>query len=955
MVGSPSEGGLGVELAKVYVSSTIADLTEERRAVLDWLRLARHQAVDSYLPDSDTVRDSCLNDVAACDLYVLILGHRYGFVPTGGDPEGLSITQLEFRRAGQCGIPRVALLRTSVPDVRLSDLQDPAKARLVLGFRDEVALAVRAAEFSDLQGLIQGLSTGIQQELNKLDKRDERSAGPVAAGRVLRLAPRPPFLAGREELLTELEVRLTGADGAGPRLVALCGLGGAGKTSVAVEYAHRHLAEVGVCWQLPAEDPAVLAAGFGELAAQLGAADSGDPVAGVHGMLAGGAAPWLLVFDNAPDRASVAAFVPSAGPGRVLVTSRNQIWPPGQVLEVPVLDRQVAAEFLTARTGDGDRRAAVELAAELGGLPLALEQAGAYMQASGRTIAEYLGLFRARRAELLGKGDPAGYDKRVSTTWAVAFAALGEAGPAAGLLRLMACCAAEDIPLGLLLRPGMAAEDLDPVVGPVLVPLLTDDLARDEAVAGLRRFSLISARRGGLVSVHRLVQAITLAQLPPREVAAWRRAAAAVIEASLPGDPQDPGCWPVFAALLPHAQAALDPASYGMDQLARYLGASGSYGAALTVQRQVLHATEETRGAEHPDTLTARDHLATWTGEAGDEAGARDQLAALVPVRERVSGAEHPATLTARGNLARWTGEAGDAVAARDQLAALVPVRERVSGAEHSETLTARGNLAYWTGEAGDPAGARDQLAALLPVRERILGAEHPETLTDRANLARWTGEAGDPAGARNQLAALVSVRERVLGARHPRTLTARRNLARWTGEARNAVAARDQYAALLPVVDRVLGPEHPDTLAVCAGLARWTGQAGDAVAARDQYAALLPVVERISGPEHPDTLAVRASLAHWTGQAGDTAAARDQYAALLPMRERVLGPEQQDTLTTRANLARLTGQAGDAVAARDQYAALLPVVERVLGPEHPDTLAARANLARWTGRAGGA
>ena len=79
MVGSRSEGGLGVELAKV--SSTIADLTEERRVLLDWLRLARHQAVDSYLPDSDTVRDSCLDDVATCDLYVLILGHRYGFQP----------------------------------------------------------------------------------------------------------------------------------------------------------------------------------------------------------------------------------------------------------------------------------------------------------------------------------------------------------------------------------------------------------------------------------------------------------------------------------------------------------------------------------------------------------------------------------------------------------------------------------------------------------------------------------------------------------------------------------------------------------------------------------------------------------------------------------------------------------------------------------------------------------
>ena len=144
-------------------------------------------------------------------------------------------------------------------------------------------------------------------------------------------------------------------------MVALCGLGGAGKTSVAVEYAHRHLAEVGVAWQFPAEDPAVLAAGFGELAAQLGArdlADTRDPVASVHAVLAGYPAGWLLVFDNAPDQASVAAFLPPAGPGRVLITSQNPHWPPGQALEVPVLDTEVAAEFLVTRTGDPDRQAA---------------------------------------------------------------------------------------------------------------------------------------------------------------------------------------------------------------------------------------------------------------------------------------------------------------------------------------------------------------------------------------------------------------------------------------------------------------------------------------------------------------------------------------------------------------------------------------------------------------------
>jgi hypothetical protein len=161
-------------MAKVYVSSTVADLKQERRAVMDWLVAAGHLPVHSYLPNSDTVRDSCLEDVDSCDLYVLIVGHRYGFQPAQDNPESLSITHLEFRRAGQSGIPRIALLRTSIPDVSLSDLENPQRIALVSTFRKEVGRRVRPAEFGDLQGLIQGLSTGIQAELDKLGKRDER-------------------------------------------------------------------------------------------------------------------------------------------------------------------------------------------------------------------------------------------------------------------------------------------------------------------------------------------------------------------------------------------------------------------------------------------------------------------------------------------------------------------------------------------------------------------------------------------------------------------------------------------------------------------------------------------------------------------------------------------------------------------------------------------------------------
>ena len=778
----------------------------------------------------------------------------------------------------------------------------------------------------------------------------------------MRLTPRPVFLAGREDLLGELDAHLTADDGSSPRLVALCGLGGAGKTSVAVEYAHRHLAELGVVWQFAAEEPAALAAGFGDLARELGVRDlleAGDPVAAVHGALAARPEGWLLVFDNVTGQAAIRDVLPPAGDGRVIITSRNALWPPDLILDVPVLDVKTAAGFLVSRTGQaGEENAARELAVELGGLPLALEQAAAYMQASGRSIGEYLKVFRQRSPDLMGRGEVAGYgNQQVTTTWALAFDQIQRNAPgAAGLLRLLACCAPDAVPLRLLLQPRPALSGaFGPEVAPLLEPLLADPLAVDDAVTVLRRFSLISAPQDGAVSVHRLVQAVTVASLPEQTAGGWRQGAAALIEAALPADPQLPATWPVFAALVPHAQAALTVHSGGMGQLASYLGYSGNHTAACDLFRQILADRAQALGPEHPDTLTARAELAHWTGEGWDAAGARDQLAALLPVRERVSGADHPDTLLVRSNLAYWTGAAGDAAGARNQCAALLPVIERVLGAEHPDTLTLRVSLAYWTGAAGDAAGARDQCAALLPVRERVSGADHPDTLLVRSNLAFLTGGAGDAAGARDQYAALLPVYERMLGAEHPETLDIRTSLAYWTGVAGDVVGARDQFAALPPVYERALGAEHPATLAARARIADWTGLAGDAAGARDQYAALLPVRERVFGAEHPDTLTYRVNFAAWAGAAGDAAGARDQFAALLPVYERVFGAEHPDTLLTRANLARWTGAAGDAAGARDQFATLVLVKERMSGTDHRDTLTTRAELAYWTGEAGDA
>jgi Tetratricopeptide repeat len=387
---------------------------------------------------------------------------------------------------------------------------------------------------------------------------------------------------------------------------------------------------------------------------------------------------------------------------------------------VLVLGIEVAAGFLVDRTGDPDRQAAVDLAGMLDGLPLALEQAAAYTQAIGGTLSGYLALFRQRRVELLARGEPTGYSKTVASTWALVFDRLRQTAPVAvGLLRLLAFCAPEAIPLRLLLQP---RPELAGRLGEEVAPLLEDPLVSGDAIAALRRYSLISPSADGSVSMHRLVQAVTADQMPSGLREAWRAAAAALIEAAIPANAGLPETWLISGALLPHAQAALADDSIGMARMANYLGFSGSYAAARDLQRKVVKARERSRGPEHSQTLDARGDLAAWTGEAGDASAARDQFAALLPVSERVSGPEHPNTLAARAGLAAWTGEAGDAAAARDQYAALLPVLERVQGPEHPRTLDTRASLAHWTGQAGDAAGARDQFAALLPVRERSLG-----------------------------------------------------------------------------------------------------------------------------------------------------------------------------------------------------------------------------------------
>ncbi|NAS20089.1 tetratricopeptide repeat protein [Herbidospora sp. NEAU-GS84] len=741
------------------------------------------------------------------------------------------------------------------------------------------------------------------------------SGPPPGVGGLVGL-PRLPAVvfAGRQDALERVHAALAdqGSDAAGAVITqtAVHGLGGIGKSELALQYAAAHRAAYRLVWWIDADSRAQIQTGLAALTRAL--------CAGTHSVAAFQATTeeaaawamswlslrtgWLLIFDNVEQVDDLQPYLSRLNGGSVLITSRRDIgWSTfGCIpIDLDVLDSTAATAVLVALIGlaspsPSEMAELAALAEEVGFLPLALGQSAAYIaRTPGMTVPAYRHLLHTAPARAHA-ASPAGQQGQavVAQVWTLTRRRIADLDPLAPhLLALLACYAPDQLPITVLHR----------------LPD-TDELQIGQALGLLASYSMITiSKERDALSVHRLVQAVTLAELPEEERQAVLGQAADLLTAALPQDQEAIGSWPIYRRLLAHARAALPPRSEAMDQMIAYLNASGDYTTVKILQHQRYQAQLDHHGPEHPDTLLAQASLAYYTRQAGDAAAARDQLAALLPIHERVLGAEHPETLTNRANLAYLLGSEGDAAGARDQYAALLPIRERVQGAEHPATLTTRANLARWTGQAGDPAGARDQYAALLPIRERVSGAEHPATLISLHNLASWSGEAGDPAGARDQYAALLPIRERVSGAEHPTTLDTQHNLAHWSGVAGDAAGARDQLAVLLPIRVRVQGVEHPSTLDTLHELARWSGEAGDPAGARDQLAVLLPIRERVQGAEHSRTLAARHELARWSGRAGDPAGARDQYAALVPIRERVLGAEHPDTLSARHELAYWT------------------------------------------------
>jgi hypothetical protein len=618
-----------------------------------------------------------------------------------------------------------------------------------------------------------------------------------ASASISNLPPHNPKFTGRTDQLHALRQHLT-ASAATAVVVgqaqdqdlyrtgepqALYGLGGFGKTQLALEYAHRYRDNYDIRWWIPAEQPLVIAASLAALGRRLGLPERAEQEQQVADVLAelDRRDRWLLVFDNAVHPRDLTAYRPSTGRGHVIITSRNPAW--GEIANpIPVKEftRQEAVAFLLRRVKSNDQDAAAHLAEELGELPLALEQAAAYLEQTGLGLGEYLTQYRRDRDMLLGKGEPIAYGATVGATFGLAYQQVAKRSQAAAeLLTLCAFLAPEQIPHMLLRRtPDQLPEALAAVTG--------DDGRYAETVGVLRGFSLVERDETGL-RVHRLVQAVIRQQLTQTDHTWWAQRAVRVLQASWPTSSWLPAAWPDCGVLLPHATSVADHARQHdpgnaavallLTRVGGYLWGRGELQASMRLLQDAMSILYTVHGPHHHETLAARHNVARLTADMGNSQEALSQLRAILAVREQVLGPDHPDTLRTRHEVATAIGETDDRTEGLRLLREVLAAREQVLGPDHPETLRTRHNIASFTDDTKD---ALRQFHEILAVQVRVLGPDHPDTLNTRQEVALAVGEIGDNTFGLRLLREVLAAREQVLGPDHPDTLRTREHVKNW-------------------------------------------------------------------------------------------------------------------------------------------------------------------------------
>ncbi len=778
--------------------------------------------------------------------------------------------------------------------------------------------------------------------------------------------PRNPFFTGQEGLLARLTTTLQQEQKtvlSHPQAIA--GLGGIGKTQLALEYAYRHRQDYhAILWSL-ADTREALISTFMSIAVLLDLPEKEERdqlviVEAVKRWFAG-RSKWLLILDNADELSIVEEFIPPAFQGHLLITTRAQVT--GALagkIEVEVMSPEAGALLLLRRAGLIASRASLdraspdesalaqELAQELGGLPLALDQAGAYVEEMQCSLSEYLQLYRTHRAALLGKRgerSPA-YPESVATTWSLSFQKVEQRNPAATeLLRLFAFLAPDAIPEEIVLQGA-------PRLGASLQSLLQDGLAFNEAIGALRAFSLVYRdRERRTFSVHRLVQEVLKGTMDEAMQKQWAERVIKMLSAAFSFEHiNEVGNWPYCERVLPHALVGtflsqqydfiFPEVPRLLLDVAIYLYDRGRYTESEPLVQHALSAYQRVRGHEHINVADSLNVLANLYLAQAKYEQIESLYQLVLSIFEQEFGPDSHEVAGTLSNLANLYFEQAKYKQAKVLYQQALSIYERNFGPEHIDVAASINALARLYNRQGDHKRAEPLYQQALTIYERQLGSKHPSVTGILNNLGTVSLSEGKYEQAEMFLQRSLGIREEILGPEHPEVAETLLNLAelqrkRGTGfdnivklykaanfgdltESHRREEEREQAEShlqrALSIFEQALGSGHPkvadclNTLALLYGeQAILYGQEEKYKQAESLFYRALTIYEQALGPEHSDvglTLKNLASLYMMRGEEYEQAEAL--YRRALAIYQQAFGRSHSQIRVMKRNIALL-------------------------------------------------
>jgi tetratricopeptide (TPR) repeat protein len=659
---------------------------------------------------------------------------------------------------------------------------------------------------------------------------------------------------------------------------------------------------------------------------------------------------WLLVFDNALAADDLTPFLSNPS-GHLLITSRNRNWAgTAETVEVDVFRRTESIELVKRRLPLATDKDADALADKLGDLPLALEQAAAWMLATAMPVAEYIEVLDKRVSRLLAESTPsATYATPVAAVWGFAFEQLGQQTPEAiQLLELCAFFGAEPIAVPILSKgpyaglPGV----LDATVG--------DDLKLRRAVRDIARYGLAKVdQTRNSIQVHRLVQAVLRDRLTPEQQQIYRRSVQRLLAVVNPGDPtDDPRSWERHAEIGPHVvpSGAIEGESPDIrrvvvDQI-RYLYVRGDYESSRELGSQAYSTWREMLGPQNVQTLVAARFLANALRSTGRAAEARELNRDAYAIARRELGENHEHTLALAISVAADLRLFGEWQRARELDEEMLGRHRQEFGDDDSNTLRCANNLAVDFRLLGDFEAAYRLDDETWNRRRRVIGDDHPDTLFTVSSLSRDIYGLGDYARALALQRQWLPVHRGRLGADHSNVLRAARIHA---GTLRKAGLFHEAIELSQEVYHRYrrrFGGDHIDTVGSMMTLFSALAKVNRLAEARMMGDQTLSLYRQLLGDEHPFTLVCMTNMAIVLRGLGEYGPARVLDDTALRGMTTVLGEAHPYTICTVTNVSNNLAVARDHEQARAILEPNLRLARETMGRAHPESLACAGNLA---------